>query len=67
MLARSSDDGGSFIFNYELEVDSTLGDSNFVKLESYNYERDGFTFTVLADDVNNPLTAGQYYRFRFRA
>ena len=67
LLARSADDGGSFIFNYELEVDASLVDTNFVKLQSYNYERDGFTFTVLANDVNNPLTAGQYYRFRFRA
>ena len=56
-----------YIEDYELEVDSTLIDSNYVKLESYDYATNGFDFTVLANDVSNPLTAGALYRFRYRA
>ena len=67
LLSRSPDDGGSFIDDYELEVDESLIDSNFVKLETYNYAIDGFSFTVEAADVSNPLTAGNYYRYRYRA
>lgn len=66
-MARSPDDGGAFIEDYELEIDSSLIEANFVKLESYDYASNGFLFTVRADDVFNPLTPGGFYRFRYRA
>ena len=66
-LARSPDDGGAFIEDYELEIDASLIETKFVKIESYNYATDGFSFTVSADDLSNPLTSGEFYRFRFRA
>ena len=66
-MARSPDDGGAFIEDYELEIDASLIEANFVKLESYDYATDGFAFTVQADDVSNPLTPGEFYRFRYRA
>ena len=66
-LGRSPDDGGSFIEDYELEIDSSLVEANFAKLLTYDYATDGFSFTVAANDVNNPLVAGTFYRFRFRS
>ena len=67
LLARSPDDGGAFITDYEIEVDGSLVDANFVKLESYDFSVHGFSYTVLASDLSNPLVAGNYYRFRYRA
>ena len=66
-LARSPDDGGSFIEDYELEIDESLNEANFVKLVAYDYATDGFSFTALAADIDNPLVPGTYYRFRYRA
>ena len=41
-LARSPDDGGAFIEDYELTIDSSFVEANFVLVVSYDYAIDGF-------------------------
>lgn len=59
---RSPDNGGIAILNYELWIER---DSTFALCTTYNYQRDGYSFTLVAAD--NALTAGSYYRFKYRA
>jgi hypothetical protein len=64
-LARSPDDGGAVITDYELHIDEGALGSAFTKLATYDYATDGFSFTVSAAD--NSLMAGLYYQFKYRA
>jgi hypothetical protein len=72
-LGLSTDNGGLPILDYELEIDAgssaiNLGEAgvtSFTKIDDYDYATDGLSFTVSAADLS--LTAGDLYRFRFRA
>ena len=64
-LFRSEEDGGLPILDYELWTDAGDLASDFTKLSTYVYSRDGFTFNV--EKVANSLTAGLIYRFKFRS
>jgi len=64
-FGRSLDDGGSLILDYELQIDEGSLTSSFATEATYDFFTDGFSFAVQADD--NSLTAGLYYRFRYRA
>lgn len=62
-LARSPDDGGLPITDYELHVNDGLLGSEFTKIEEYIYETHGFSYTVDAA----ALTSGRIYQFKYIA
>jgi hypothetical protein len=72
-LSRSADDGGTAIYDYELEIDQgnsadvriSSSASSFTKIVQYSYTVDGLQFTVDVGTLG--LTAGRLYRFRWRS
>ena len=60
-LYRSADDGGLPITDYELWMDEGSVESDFSKVESYDFATHGFQYSVLKSE--NSMTTGLYYRF----
>lgn len=57
-FSQSSDNGGSIITNYQLDLDEVL-------VTDYDFSTDGFSYT--ADKTTLSLTTGTVYAFRYRA
>lgn len=64
-LYRSADDGGLPITDYELWMDEGSVESDFSKVESYDFATHGFQYSVLKSE--NSMTTGLYYRFQYRS
>jgi len=63
----STDDGGSGITDYTLEIDDGTASGVFTEITDYDYSTDGFAYTVLDTDTDANMVLGSKYIFRYYA